>query len=155
VVVLLAWFGSGRGQDAASLDASNITSPSSTVSLADVSSTTVTETAGTDTTVGESTTETTVGNGGTVVTGDNVLLVVSVTGGSSWLLVREDGADGTELYAGQLYAGSQETFEGSKRYWMTVGRPEVVVLSINGASHPLEEPAGSFIVTEAGVERTE
>jgi cytoskeletal protein RodZ len=166
VVALLAWFGSGRGQDAASLDASNISSPSSTVSLADVSSTTITSeegslgsagtgTADTGTTVGASTTETTAGNGGGVVPGDNVTLVVSVTEGSCWLVVREDGPDGAELYAGTLSAGSRESFEGSKRYFMTVGAPEVLVLAINGTSHTLEEPAGSFIVTEAGVERTQ
>jgi len=84
-----------------------------------------------------------------------VVLTVSVTEGSCWLLVREDGKNGVELFAGTLSAGSEETFEGSKRYWMTVGKPEVLALSINGVAHTLEEPEGFFVVTEAGVERTE
>ncbi len=162
IVVLLAWFASGRGQDAASLDASNVNRPSSTVSLADVSSTTVTSeqgnngTAGSETTGAETTsTQTSAENGGNVSTGEDVTLVVSVTEGSCWLVVREDGEAGAELFAGTLSAGSQQTFEGSKRYLMTVGVPEVLALSINGAPHTLEEPAGSFIVTEAGVERTQ
>ena len=150
IVVLLAWFGSGRGQDAASIDASNISSPTSSVSLAPVSSTLSTE-SGASTTSSESTTST----GGSLPTGGDVALVVSVTEGSCWLLVREDGETGAELFAGTLSAGSQETFEGSKRYWMTVGRPEVLALTINSAPYTLEEPAGSFLVTEAGVERTE
>ena len=78
-----------------------------------------------------------------------------MTEGSCWLVVRDDGANGAELFAGTLSAGSQETFDGSKRYWMTVGKPAVLALSVNGAPHTLEEPAGSFVVTEAGVERTE
>jgi len=152
IVVLLAWFGSGRGQDPASLDASNVSSSTSSVSLADVSSTTVTSEEGAEATTS---TETTVGNGGSIPSGENVVLIVSVTESSCWLVVREDGEDGTELFAGTLSAGSQQTFDGSKRYWMTVGKPEVIALSINGAPHTLEEPAGSFVVTEAGVERTE
>lgn len=84
-----------------------------------------------------------------------MVLTVSVTEGSCWLLVREDGKNGVELFAGTLSAGSEETFEGSKRYWMTVGKPEVLALSINGVAHTLEEPEGFFVVTEAGVERTE
>ena len=81
--------------------------------------------------------------------------MVSVTEGSCWLVVRDDGADGAELFAGTLSAASQETFDVSKRYWITVGKPEVLALSVDGAPYSLEEPAGSFVVTEAGVERAE
>jgi cytoskeletal protein RodZ len=149
IVVLLAWFGSGRGKDAASIGASNISSPSSSVSIASVSSTTVT------TEAAVTTTPTSDSPGSSVITGEDVALDVSVTEGSCWLLVREDGENGAELFAGTLSAGSQESFAGSKSYWMTVGKPGVLALSINGAPYTLEEPAGSFLVTEAGVERTE
>jgi cytoskeletal protein RodZ len=152
IVVLLAWFGSGRGQDAASIDASNISNPTTSVSVAAVSSTTVTSEAKPEATTS---TQTSASTGGSSPTGEDVVLTVSVTEGSCWLLIREDGENGAELFAGTLSAGSQETFDGSKRYWMTVGKPEVLALSINGAPHTLEEPAGSFVVTEAGVERTE
>lgn len=142
VVVLLAWFGSGRGQDAASIDASNITSPTSSTSLATVSSSAPAVS----------------GNGTAATTslaGGNVALVVSVTEGSCWLVVREDTENGAEVYAGTLSAGGQETFASSKRYWMMVGKPEVLVLSVNGASYTLAAPAGSFVVTGAGVERSQ
>lgn len=152
IVVLLAWFGSGRGQDPASLGASNISSTTSSVSIAEVSSTTVSSEAGAEVTTS---TETTAGNPGGIPSGEEVVLVVSVTEGSCWLVVRDDDEDGAELFAGTLSAGSQQTFDNSKRYWMMVGKPEVLALSINGASHTLEEPAGSFVVTEVGVERTE
>ncbi len=152
IVVLLAWFGSGRGQDAASLDASNISNPTSSVSIAEVSSTTITSEAGAGATTS---TQTAASTGGSIPSGEDVVLVVSVTEGSCWLVVRDDGENGAELFAGTLSAGSQENFDSSKRYWMTVGKPEVLALSINGAPHTLEEPAGSFVVTEAGVERTE
>lgn len=152
IVVLLAWFGSGRGQDAASIEAGNISSPTSSVSIAAVSSTTVSTDADAAATTS---TQTSTSTGGSLPTGGDVVLTVSVTEGSCWLLIREDGETGAELFAGTLSAGSQETFEGSKRYWMTVGKPEVLAVSINGAPYTLEEPAGSFVVTEAGVERTE
>jgi cytoskeleton protein RodZ len=155
IVVLLAWFGSGRGQRAASLDASNIRGATSSTTLSTESSgTTVAPGAGSSstTTAGASTTT---GSGPSVVTPGNVSLVVGVTQGSCWLVVREDSQDGAEIYAGTLSAGGQQTFASSQRYWMMVGKPEVLSLSVNGASHTLAAPAGSFIVTGAGVERSQ
>jgi TPP-dependent trihydroxycyclohexane-1,2-dione (THcHDO) dehydratase len=70
-------------------------------------------------------------------------------------VVREDNESGAEVYAGTLSAGGRQTFDSSKRYWMRAGRPEVLALSVNGASHALTAPAGSFIVTEAGIERSQ
>jgi hypothetical protein len=67
-------------------------------------------------------------------------------------VVREDSENGAELYAGTLVAGGQKTFDGSKRYWMMVGKPERLSLTVNGTSLTLGEQEGSFIVTEAGIE---
>ena len=71
IVVLLAWFGSGRGQDAASLDASNISSPTSSVSIAEVSSTTLTSEAAAGATTS---TQTTASTGGSIPSGEDVVL---------------------------------------------------------------------------------
>jgi len=159
VVILLAWFGSGRGQDAATLDASAISTPSSSTN----SSTTLGSGGSTTTTRSESVSGATVttkasgngaGDGVSTMTGENVQLVISVTEGSCWLVIKEDDENGAEVYAGTLSAGGEQTFDGSKRYWMMVGKPEVLSLLLNGASYSLEAPAGSFVVTETGIERS-
>ena len=151
VVLLLAWFGSGRGREPAQIDASGISTPTSSTSLRAVSSTTTLQSQGGSLSTTSSTTGTTVGTGN----GKNVALVVAVTEGSCWLVVREDNESGAEVYAGTLSAGGQQTFDSSKRYWMRAGKPEVLALSVNGISHTLTAPAGSFIVTEAGIERSQ
>lgn len=162
VVFLLAWFGSGRGQKAASIDADNISSSTtSTSSTAVISSTTVpagtgssaTTTAPTASSTGGSIPTITGGTGTTVV--GNVTLVVNVTEGSCWLVVREGSASGAEIYAGTLSAGGQQTFDSSKRYWLLVGRPEALALLVNNATFTLTPPAGSFLVTGTGIERSQ
>jgi cytoskeletal protein RodZ len=160
VVVLLFWFGSGRGRDAATIDASSISSSTTSTSLSAVNSTTTvpavggstSTTASTDSTTG-GTESTTVSGTGTTV-GGNVIVVLTVTQDSCWLVVRENSESGAEIYAGTLSAGGQQTFDSSKRYWMLVGKPEVLALSVNGAPYTLAAPAGSFVVTGAGIERS-
>lgn len=146
-VVLLAWFGSGRGQEeSVPLDSASFSStPSSTPSTMGTGevSTTTTETSST----GGSSTTTTV-----AMTGENVVLVATVTDGSCWLVVCEDNESGAELFAGTLFAGGQKTFDSAKRYWMNIGAPEVLSVSINGVTHTLDAEGGFFTVTEAGIE---
>lgn len=151
VVVLLAWFGSGRARDAASINASSVSTPTSSTSLRAVSSTTTLPSEGGV----SSTTSSATGTTGDTSNGKNVALVVAVTEGSCWLVVREDNESGAEVFAGTLSAGGQQTFDSSKRYWMRAGRPEVLALSVNGTAHTLTAPAGSFVVTEAGIERSQ
>ncbi|OFW60553.1 MAG: hypothetical protein A2133_11855 [Actinobacteria bacterium RBG_16_64_13] len=147
VVVLLAWLGSSWGrQDGATLSSDSISSTGSVTSVAGVSSTTTVS----DPTAVSSTTASVV-----VTTGQNVSLVLTVTEGSCWLVVREDSNQGAELYAGTLSAGGQKTFDSSKRYWMIVGEPEVLALTVNGRPLSLEGEAGAFVVTETGVESSE
>lgn len=144
-VFLLAWFGSGRGgDDSTSLDGSSFSSVT---------------TAGMGT---QSTTTTRAGGGSTttsvpVTSNKNVTLVLNVTEGSCWLVVREDNQNGAELYAGTLSAGGQKTFDSAKRYWLNVGEPGALMLSINGNPYTLDAEGDSFIfvVTEAGVERSQ
>ena len=158
IVALLAWFGTGRGQEAASIDANSITSSTLTTTATLLAGSPDEEgTTGTD---ASTTTETTEGEvtGGeetAAPTDGPVALVVSVTEGSCWLVVREDGESGAEVFAGTLSAGGKQTFDTAKQYWMRVGNPEVLSVSVAGTPYTLAAPAGAFVVTGAGIERTE
>ena len=141
VIVVLAWWGDWGGRGGASLDPESIPDQGSTTSLANVSSTT--------TEPGSQGSSTTVS---VVVSGENITVVLKVNSGSCWLVVREDSGDGPELYAGTLSEGGQKTFDSSKRYWMNVGKPDVLSMTVNGAPVTLPTAAGAFIVTEAGIQ---
>ncbi|MBN1321032.1 MAG: DUF4115 domain-containing protein [Thermoleophilia bacterium] len=140
-VALLAWFGSSRGnEEPATLDSASFSSSESTLGASATSVTTDTTSAG-----GSSTTTSAV-----VATGENVVMVLTVSEGSCWLVVREDSENGAELFAGTLSAGGQKTFDSAKRYWMNVGKPDVLGLAINGNVRALEGEPGAFVVTESG-----
>jgi hypothetical protein len=111
------------------------------------------------TTAGESS-ETTAGQTGegestTSVEDGPVTLVVSVGEGSCWLVVREDGENGAEIFAGTLSVGGKQTFDTARQYWMRIGNPEVLSVTVNGSPTTLAAPAGAFVVSGAGVERTQ
>jgi len=145
-VVLLVWLGSDWGrQSVATIDPESLTSLGSNTS--------VTQSGATTSSVppGGSTTTVSV----PVTSGENIEMVVNVTQDSCWLVVHEDSEAGAELYAGTLSAGGQMTFDSSKRYWMRVGNPGVLAVTVNGVSVKLDETAGSFVVTEAGVETSQ
>jgi cytoskeleton protein RodZ len=145
VIVLLAWFSTNwRGQEAATISSESISSEGTTTSLASVSSTTTEPGSGNSTTTAS-----------VVLSGEDVTLVLAVTQDSCWLVVREDSKDGAELYAGTLSQGGQKTFDSSKRYWMRVGKPEVLAITVNGNAVALDAPAGAFLVTEAGIQPTQ
>jgi len=146
VVFLLAWFGSGRGgDDPTTIDGSSFSSAATTDAGAQSTVTTKATEGATSTTSAP------------VTSGKNVTLVINVTEGSCWLVVREDNQNGAELYAGTLSAGGQKTFDGAKRYWMNVGEPGVLAVSINGNPYTLDAEGDTFIfvVTEAGIERSQ
>lgn len=144
VVVVLAWLGPGlvrQSPPPATLSSQSIpTLESTTTSLGNVSSTTTVAKASTTT------------SASVLVAGGNVTLQLTVTDKSCWMVVREDGPNGAELYAGTLSAGGQKTFDSSKRYWMMVGNPQVLSLTVNDRELKLDSTAGSFTVTEAGVQ---
>jgi len=145
VVALLGYFGTDWGtRGAASISPESVPNEVTTTSLAPVSSTT------TEPGSGNSTTTVSV-----MLSGENVTLVLSVTKGSCWLVVREDSKDGAELYAGTLSAGGQKTFDSAKRYWMNVGNPKSLALTLNGAAAKVDGEAGSFLVSEAGIQASQ
>ncbi len=140
IIVVIAWWGDwGRGE-AATIEPPSIPDRTTTSSLANVSSTTTEASQASSTTVSA------------VVSGENITVVLQVTSGSCWLVIREDSEEGAELYAGTLSEGGQKTFDSSKRYYMNVGRPEALTLTVNGMQVELPSAAGEFVVTEAGVQ---
>jgi cytoskeleton protein RodZ len=165
VIILLAWFGlGGGGQSAATLSPANLPSTTAVASgtSATVAVATTTTTASGDasaTIKAGASSSSTEGKGTTTTvevpttTGENVAMVLNVTEGSCWLLVREDNENGAELYAGTLSAGGQQSFESAKRYYLMAGIPDALSVSVNGTPYSLSGEAGSFLVTEAGVER--
>ncbi len=82
-------------------------------------------------------------------------MVLTVTEGSCWLVVRENNESGQDLYAGTLSAGGQQSFTTAKRYWVRAGAPEALSISVNGTVHTVTGEAGTFLITEQGVEREE
>jgi cytoskeleton protein RodZ len=140
-VFLLAWFGARGDDPSPPLDSASFSSTATTSGYTD-DSTTTTVGGG----VAGSTTTSLV-----VTTGENVEVVLTVTEGSCWLVVREDSAEGAEMFAGTLSAGGKKTFDGAKRYWMNVGKPEVLAVSLNGVAHTVAGEAGAFLVTETGI----
>lgn len=180
VVALLAWFGTGRGQDAASIGAENISGATATnevmvtgdsaspttvsgdsekadqfsdegATSGEAEGTTSTEFTGSDATAGVATIA---GSEGAYTADGNLKLAIEVTRGSCWLVIREDSESGAEVFAGTLSEGGEQTFDSSKRYWMMVGSPESLAVSVGDKSYTLAAPAGAFLVTEAGIERS-
>ncbi len=179
-VVLLAFFYSTRGGDnPAPVDSASFTATatdqtttsgagSTTATSGTGGATSTSGTGGTTSTSGAtSNTTRTSGESGTTQTsvaassttasteelsGENVKLVLTVTEGSCWLVVKENDDKGPDVFAGTLSAGGQKTFDNSKRYWMNIGAPEVLSVSINGTLHAIKDPAGEFIITAAGIE---
>jgi cytoskeleton protein RodZ len=141
VVGVLAWWGNWGRQDSARVGTDSFLEQASTTSLANVSSTTTAPGSQASTTTSS-----------VVISGDNITVVLRVSNGSCWLVVREDSKDGAELYAGTLSTQGQKTFDSSKRYWMNVGKPDVLTMTINGTPVTLPAEAGAFIVTEAGIQ---
>ena len=146
IIGVIAYFGArqARGGEA-TLDGSNLTTTTSTVistAVSAQSTTSSTAPGGTPSTVAVVTT-----------TGQNITMVLTVSQGTCWLVVREDSEQGAELYAGALSAGGQQTFNSAKSYWLRAGVPEALTVRVNSTPYPLSAGAGIFLVTETGVER--
>lgn len=147
IIAAIAYVGARQGgKGPAVLGAGNLPSSTSTVSPTTVAvqttSTSSTLPASTSSSVAVATT-----------TGQNVTMVLTVTEGSCWLVVRQDDESGTELYAGTLSAGGQQTFNSARRYWVRAGVPAALSIHVNGTAFSVTGDAGIFLVTETGVER--
>jgi cytoskeletal protein RodZ len=147
VVALLAWFGTSRGEDPASINAGNISTSTTSTALPLVGEGGSSTTGTTGTGDMSSTTSTSGSDEATVSSSAQATTVTDTgTGGNGQVKI---------VVAVTLSAGGQQTFEGAKRYWMNVGQPDSITVSVGGKSYTLALPAGAFVVTETGVERSE
>jgi cytoskeleton protein RodZ len=87
--------------------------------------------------------------------GQTVAMVLSVSKDRCFLTVREDTATGKTLFSGTLDASQKLAYEGQVRYWLNVGEPSVLMLTINGTRVTVPEPYGQFVVTSAGITRVQ
>ena len=90
-----------------------------------------------------------------MATGENVTLVATVAEGSCFLVVREDSEEGVVLYQDTLSAGEEQSFSGSKRYWLHVGAPDSLVLTVNGVERSIDGDPGYYVVTETQIAPSE
>jgi cytoskeletal protein RodZ len=156
IIAVIAWLGARNGdKGGAVLDGSSVSSSSTTATSSSTSTV-----AAEDTTTSEAGTTTTSESGGTTTTapvsataGQNLTLVLAVTEGSCWMVVREDSETGADLYAGTLSAPGRQTFDSAKGYWVRAGIPEALSFTVNGVPFTVTGGAGVFIITETGVER--
>lgn len=78
-------------------------------------------------------------------------LVVSATGGSSWLQVRRGTASGPVMYSATLSDGATKSFDGAKLY-VTVGYPSAVRLSSGSRKlNPTSSQTTTYLVTPAAI----
>lgn len=141
VIVALAWLGWGnRGGGKAEMNPGPVTA---TTGSSD--QTTVTSGSGPVTTSGSSTT---IGPEGGMVK-----LVLGVTKDRCFLTVKEESAAGKTLFSGTLDTGPELSYSGKERFWLNIGNPSVLRMTINGVTVVVPEPYGSFLVTSAGLSR--
>jgi len=70
-----------------------------------------------------------------------------------WILVREDNSSGAQLCTGWLSKLGPQTLKGARQYWMNIGEPQNVTISIQGKHYSLTGSGGYFVATAAGVQR--
>jgi cytoskeleton protein RodZ len=145
VILVLAWIGWGnKNGDKAEINPA-VTTTTSTAG-GDASSSTATETtSGSVTTGGPATT---IGS-----EGGKVKLVLSAATDRCFLTVKEGDANGATLYSGTLDKGQSVTFSDKVRFWLNIGKPSALQVTINGASVTVPDPYGYFLVTSAGLTR--
>ena len=134
-VVLLAYFGSGRGSGEAVIDVNSVGGPTSTLAgatttLAGVATTTTSE---------------------AVYTGSDVLLRIVATGDCS-LVIRKMDRTGDIVFQGALRSGEEApAATGAKRYWVNIGNPAAIQIFINERLYDSPSEAGMYYVTETQI----
>jgi cytoskeleton protein RodZ len=136
-VVLLAWFGSGRGSGEPVFDPSAIggstTLGAASTTLAGVATTTTSE---------------------AVYTGNVIVLRIVATGDCA-LVIKNMNRDGDSQFQGVLKAGEETTATGQKRYWVTMGNPSVLQVYVNSRQMQLPGDAGMYYITETQIAAAE
>lgn len=141
VIAALAWIGWGnRGGGKAEMNPGPVTTttgPSGQI--------TVTAGSGPVTTSGPSTT---IGPAGGLVK-----LVLGVTKDRCFLTVKAGSAGGKTLFSGTLGTGEELSYEDEETFWLNIGNPSALRMTINAVTVVVPEPYGSFLATSAGLSR--
>lgn len=138
-VVLLAWFGSNRGSGEVRLGSE---------SFGDGTSTNVSAVSSTTTTLGPATTDTTAA----VVTGNDIVLGLKATA-DCYVVVRVNDQNGEVEFRGVMLSGDAKLITGAKRYWLQIGEPESLQVSINDIVREVTGGSGIYYATETGMEK--
>lgn len=134
-VVLLAYFGSGRGSGEAVIDVNSVGGATSTLAgatttLAGVATTTTSE---------------------AVYTGSDVLLRIVATADCA-LVIRKMDRTGDIVFQGALRTGDEAPpGTGAKRYWVNIGNPAAIQIFINDRLVDSPAEAGMYYVTETQI----
>lgn len=150
VVLVLLWFkfaGCGS-QPTASISAVNLAAGSTSTTVAKAG------TGASTTTVAAASTTTSTNAAVTDPTAE-ITMVLKVTSGSCWVIVKEDSDKGAQLYAGVLSPGAPQTFQGARQYWLRVGQPQVLTVTIGQKTYSLKGSYGTYLVTAAGIEQAQ
>lgn len=137
-VVLLAYFGSNRGQGGATLGPESIGGTTTTVSSGVATTTTMSGVA--TTTTSEA-----------VYTGGDVLLRIVATG-DCFLVIRDTDESGEILYRDTLKSGDQVTEDKSKRYWVSIGKPDSIQIYINENYYESPSEPGLYYISETSIQ---
>lgn len=143
VIAALAWVGWGnRGDDEAEMNPAPETTTTSSSAQ-----TTVTTVPGPVTASGPSTT---IGPAG-----GPVKLVLKVTKDRCFLTVKAESASGKTLFSGTLDTGEELSYEDEEAFWLNIGNPSALRMTINGVTVVVPEPYGSFLATSTGLSRVQ
>jgi hypothetical protein len=88
-------------------------------------------------------------DGGSPPKRHEVALRLAAAGGTSWLAVRRDSADGRLLWEGILERGKSLRFQG--RLWLRLGAPSNLVAYLNGDRAGLPGRTSTARVTDKGI----
>ena len=80
-------------------------------------------------------------------------LVLKVTKDRCFLTVKEESASGKTLFSGTLDTGEELSYEDKEAFWLNIGNPSALRMTINGVTVVVPEPYGSFLATSTGLSR--
>jgi cytoskeleton protein RodZ len=137
-VVLLAYFGSGRGPGEPVLDVNSVGGATTTLVGA---ATTTTLRGVVTTTTSEA-----------VYTGSDVSLRIVATSDCA-LVIRKIDRNGDAVFQGALRSGEETIAQGAKRYYVNIGKPDAIQIFINDRLYASPAEAGTYYITETKIER--
>lgn len=146
LVAALAWMGWGRGEQVATVEPETVDTSSTTTS-------TLIEETVTTTAAGETTEQTEAQATTTTLAEGKLAVVVKAVRARCWLLAKEGSGEGKVLYSGTLEKGKAVRLESAEQYWLNIGSPSSLEVTVNGADVAVPEPYGNYLLSASGLER--